>query len=324
MKEGVIAMPRRLVELFLQRRQSGSPAGADNSGDTLAMADKKNGLRAIEQQGLFVLGAARSGTTVLQNALNDSREIFLFGEPAFHDDLGTADFATRYNYMHRAWGNQENKSSFCPAFFSSDAIWSDYLCHLATLYRYVGSKIVINPAKSEETCQRIFDFHCRHFYRAHYIFTFRNPIDVLMSTRGLAELNGDTAASYGTVLRSFVGVVALYIRMLRNLPSVSAVFHESVTAKVFHDIGAELGVDLSSALHYYDSSRARHYTLNDIPEEAWESTKAVVDLYENLRQHALSGFESVQLEQNSGHLDIRHYTPIGALQRQVEQLLRQI
>jgi hypothetical protein len=126
------------------------------------------------------------------------------------------------------------------------------------------------------------------------------------------------------VLRSFVGVVALYIRMLRNLPSVSAVFHESVTAKVFHDIGAELGVDLSSALHYYDSSRARHYTLNDIPEEAWESTKAVVDLYENLRQHALSGFESVQLEQNSGHLDIRHYTPIGALQRQVEQLLRQL
>ena len=107
MKEGVIAMPRRLVELFLQRKLSISPVASGHSGDTPTMVDEKSGLGAIEQQGLFVLGAARSGTTVLQNALNDSREIFLFGEPSFHDDMGTADFATRYNYMHRAWGNQE-------------------------------------------------------------------------------------------------------------------------------------------------------------------------------------------------------------------------
>src|SRR5215469_5290504 len=49
-----------------------------------------------DHQGLFVIGAARSGTTVLQNALNDSRAIFLFGEPAFHDDAGGPDFASRY------------------------------------------------------------------------------------------------------------------------------------------------------------------------------------------------------------------------------------
>lgn len=281
-------------------------------------------LPGIDTQGLFVLGAARTGTTVLQNALNDSRDIFLFGEPAFHDDPGAADFAARYNARHRAWGNQETKSSFCPAFFEEDASWLDYLRHVATLYRYVGSKIVVNPERSNENCQRIFDFHCRYFYRSHYIFTFRNPIDVLMSTRGLAELNGNVAASYEAVLASFVRVIALYIRMLRNFPFVCAVFHEDIGEAVFTELGSKLRVDLAHGAGYYDAKRVRRYSIENIPEHARDSTMAVVDLYEDLRQHAQEGFGLIQLEQNSGHFDIAHYTPLGALQRRVDQMLTQL
>lgn len=320
MKEGVIAMSRRLLGLFTQRAVSlDKPTGV--SIVEPAIAENKH---VLDMQGLFVLGAARSGTTVLQNALNDSRDIFLFGEPAFHDDPGSADFAARYNSKHRSWGNQETKSSFCPVFFEDDASWRGYVHHLATLYRYVGSKVVINPGNAQETCQRVFDFHCRHFYRSHYIFTFRNPIDVLMSTRGLAELNGDAPESYETVLSSFVRVIGLYIRMLRNLPYVDAVIHENVDETVFRDLGLKLRVDLARATSYYDSKRVRHYSLDDIPESSRESAKVVIELYENLRQHTRAGFGLVQLDQNSGHFDINHYTPLGALQRRVDQVLAQL
>jgi hypothetical protein len=319
MKEDAIAMPRRLLGLFTQRAVTSDKPADGSAVESVTVENAP----ALDRQGLFVLGAARSGTTVLQNALNDSRDIFLFGEPAFHDDPGSADFAARYNAKHRAWGNQETKSSFCPAFFEDDASWHDYLRHLATLYRYVGSKIVINPGNARETCQRVFDFHCRHFYRAHYIFTFRNPIDVLMSTRGLAELNGDTPESYEAVLSSFVRVIGLYIRMLRNLPCVDAVFHENVDETVFSDLGLKLRADLTHATSYYDSKRVRHYSLDDIPEPSRESAKAVIELYEDLRQHAQAGFGLVQLDQNSGHFDINHYTPLGALQRRVDQVLAQ-
>ena len=40
------------------------------------------GIAPPDDCGLFVIGAARSGTTVFQNALNSSPEIFLLGEPA--------------------------------------------------------------------------------------------------------------------------------------------------------------------------------------------------------------------------------------------------
>jgi hypothetical protein len=321
MKEGTIAMPRRLLGLFTQRHAAASTKPTDASVVESVIAENT---RAIDMQGLFVLGAARSGTTVLQNALNDSRDIFLLGEPSLHKDLGNADFAARYNAMHRAWGNQETKSSFCPAFFGGDAAWHDYVRHLATLYRYVGSKIVINPDKAQETCHRVFDFHCRYFYRSHYIFTFRNPIDVLMSTRGLAELTGYTPESCEAVLSSFVRVIGLYIRMLRNLPCVDAVFHENVDETVFRDLGLKLRVNLAHAASYYDSKRVRRYSLDDIPESSRESTKIVIELYENLRQHAQAGFGLVQLDQNSGHFDISHYTPLGALQRRVDQVLAQL
>jgi len=320
MKEGVLNVPRRLVGLFLRGNLPPSPL--ENAPALLPSLG--DGLRAIDTQGLFVFGAARTGTTVLQNALNDSRDIFLFGEPAFHDDPGSADFAARYNAQHRAWGNQENKSSFCPAFFTADAPWKEYLSHLAGLYRYVGSKIVINPERADETCQRLFDFHCRYFYRSHHIFTFRNPIDVLMSTRGLAELNGNTVASCEAVLSSFVRVVGLYIRMLRNLPSVYAVFHENIDEGVFRHLGSKLQVDLTRGTAYYDSRRVRRYSIEHVPAHAQNSAKEVAALYEDLRQHALIGFDLIQLEQNAGHFDMAHYTPLGALQRRVDQLLAKL
>lgn len=318
-KEGVLTIPRRLLGLLSQREP---PSSLENAPFPLPSVGESSQL--IDKRGLFVLGAARTGTTVLQNALNDSRDIFLFGEPAFHDDAGSADFAARYNAQHRAWGNQENKSSFCPVFFTADASWKEYLSHLVGLYRYVGSKIVINPDGADQTCHRLFDFHCRYFYRSHYIFTFRNPIDVLMSTRGLAELNGYAAASCEAVLSSFVRVVGLYIRMLRNLPSVYAVFHENIDEEVFRHLGSELQIDLTRGAAYYDSHRVRHYSIEHVPAYAQNAAKAVMELYEDLRQHALIGFELVQLEQNAGHFDMAHYTPLGTLQRRVDQLLAQL
>lgn len=272
-------------------------------------------------RGLFVIGAARSGTTVFQNALNSSPDIFLLGEPALQDDPGTADFAARYNAMHRSWGNQENKSSFCPPVLPGDASWSDYLAHLAKLYRYVGSKIVVTPEGAEQICQKLFEFHCQHFYRSHYVFTFRNPIDVLISTRGLAELHGNEAATHTQVLKSFLHVVALYIRFLRNLPSVTAVFHEGIDATVFQQTGLWLGLDLGEAAKYYDGKRVRHYTLEDVPEHAHALALSVMDIYNQLRDIVSAGIDLPQLEQNNNHLSPTHFTPLGNLSRRVEKLI---
>lgn len=305
------------------------PPSATVAGDSIPPApdiptDMAQVCRHVAARGLFVIGAARSGTTILQNALNGADDIFLFGEPRFHLDAGDADFAARYNGMHRAWGNQENKSTYCPHLLEADGPWWAYLARLADTYRYVGSKIVINPAHAVAECGQLFDFHCRHFYTSRYIFTFRNPLDVLMSTRGLAQLTGGRVASHTEVLRGFFSVVQLYVRALRNLPHVHAVFHEAIDARVFDALGKALELRLDHAMDYYDRGKVRHYSLDDIPPDHRASAAEAMALYDDFRREAMTGFGLLQIEQNDGHLDAGHFTPLGRLSWRVNRFLDEL
>lgn len=275
----------------------------------------------LDLQGLFIIGAARSGTTVLQNALNHSSQVFLLGEPGLHHDAGTPDFAARYNAMHRAWHNQENKSSHCPAFFGNDASWDAYLLHLTGLYRLVGAKLVLNPEHAQTEATRVFDFHSRHFYRAHYIFTFRNPLDMLMSVRNLSAWNDSEGISHVVILRCFYFVLQLYLRMLRNLPHVSAVFLEDIDKSTFQALGAWLEVDLNGAAAYYDGGKVRHQTLDALPGDWHKSLQDAMSVYEDLRREIQAGVSLPQIEQNSRHIDENHYTVLGKLWRRSELLL---
>jgi hypothetical protein len=320
MERSSVSAPRRIWQALKSRPQN-RETEQEQKQVQAKPSEQPFSMAALDQQGLFIIGAARSGTTVLQNALNSSPDIFLLGEPVLHQDPGTKDFSARYNAMHRSWGNQENKSSFCPSLLNGDGTWQEYLTQLATLYRYVGSKIVVNPEHARQTCQELFEFHCRQFYRSHYVFTFRNPIDVLMSTRGLAELLGSRAESYEVVLKSFLHVIALYTRFLRNLPNVTAVFHEDIDKDVFQRTGEWLAADLGNAPEYYDQARVRHYTLEEVPEHSQELAINVIEIYQDLRRQHVDGVRLVQLEQNSHHILSTHFTPLGALHKRIEQIL---
>ena len=168
----------------------------------------------LSRQGLFVIGHARTGTTVLQDALNDSRAIFLFNEPDFHSDPGTPDFRQRHNAMHRRYRNQETKGTFCPDLFGEDRSWDAYFARLCDHYRYVGSKVTINPNPTDPYNDALLNFCTRKFYDATYIFTFRDPLDVTVSTRGLVSYQGHEPPSPDVVFTSFLSSMLLCMRML--------------------------------------------------------------------------------------------------------------
>ena len=215
---------------------------------------------------------------MLQNALNDSPNIFLLGEPNLRHDTEPG-FAARYNGRHRAWGNQETKSSFCPAVLDEDGTWRDYLEALGRHYRWVGAKLVVNPIRSEKEMDELFAFHCRHFY-----------------------------------------VVALYVRMLRNLPHVRAVFHESLDTDAFAALQAWLEFPLTGADTYYDQRRVRSYDDSTLSAEDREVMNHIRKLYDDLSGGVSAVFVTPQLEQNDGHLSPDHYTLLGSIDRRARTL----
>jgi hypothetical protein len=277
----------------------------------------------LSRSGLFVIGHARSGTTILQNALNDHREIFIFSEADFYTDPGTPDFRRRHNEMHRGFHNQENKGTYCPQFFEGDETWDNYLLALHRHYRYVGSKMVINPYDSEVAPGRLFDFATRHFYASHFIFTFRNPADVLGSYRGLVEWNGLVPPSDAAVTRSYLAVMRLYIRMLRNLPNIHVVFHDQVSARTFDELGEKLALNLDQCSRYYSDHKVK--TWSPLQDEA---DRIVVErtmaLYLELKRQAEAGYELLRIDQNTASIDPTHPTPLGLLYRQVDGLIGEL
>ena len=273
---------------------------------------------------LFVIGAARSGTTVLQNALNDSSEIFLFGEPNFHTDDGTPGFAARYNAMHRSWANQENKSSFCPAVLPTDGTWREYLSKLGAHYRLVGAKTVIEPARDRAYLDQLFDFQCRNFYRSRYIFTFRAPVPTISSTQQLQLLVQGGTDEIRLIVRGYAETARLYIRMLRNLPHVRAVFQEDADRQTFQALEEWLGVPLPRAHDYYDRDKIRKHPDPDGDSKIHEAIAALEQIYQLLRRGNQAAGPRLQLEQNNNHLRDDHFTEIGNADRRLAMILRDL
>jgi len=57
----------------------------------------------LSDRGLFVVGHARSGTTILLDALNSSRDVYCLGEANLHKTIEKTDFSIWFNTMHRSF-----------------------------------------------------------------------------------------------------------------------------------------------------------------------------------------------------------------------------
>lgn len=309
-------------------------AGANAQGDRLDVLGLRLKLRFRRRQsktpdaagfpsarGLFVVGVARGGTTVLQNALNDAREIFLLGEADLHLDQGGHGFASRYNAMHEAWGNQPTKSSYLPPTLDEDGAWDAHLTRLARLHRWVGTKIVANAGKPAEWLDRFLAFHCDRFYEAHYIFVFRHPADVLASTVAFQQMSGQ-AATDAMILANYAQTLALFTRLVRILPNVRALIHEDIDAQVFATLSDWLGTPLDGASAYYDRTKERRRGSRMLAADDAHGLDLLTTAFEDLRGAVSTGFERLQLEQNNRNPDPAHFTAIGSLDARVNLIER--
>jgi hypothetical protein len=273
-------------------------------------------------RGLFVVGAPRSGTTILQNALNHSPAVFLLGEANLHLESGEGHFAASYNARYQSLSHHKTKSTFCPPVLKVDGTSEDYLNRLGQSYRWVGAKVVINNLHSPDWVERLTKYHCERFYQAHYLFTFRHPLAAIHSTRDLQLITSHEPDPAAKLLDNYLESVQLFLCAVRNLSHVRAVFHEDMSAAKLQGIGAWLGVDLSEAAAYYDNARVRSYETSAFEGDDRVRIERIAELYDVLRREASVGFATPQIEQTDNHLSPTHYTALGRLDKEVREIRR--
>lgn len=270
-------------------------------------------LRPLGRGMAFVIGPPRSGTTILQNALNASRDVFMLGEPEFERDPAVPGFAARYKARHERDGNLENKSTSLPPLLGRDGTWWEWLAALSAHHRYVGAKIVLNPRKEDPELDAMFTFLGRVFYDAAFIFAFRNPLDMAVSVRRLQALQEHPPTSWERLFQHFRAVVKLYIRMVWLFPDVRAMVHEDITEESFTDLGYALGCDFSDAWGYYRDEHVHGADAAEVPDSAQAELRYAAKAYELLREALEEGNTLLQFNQNKQNFRPGQRTKLGQL-----------
>lgn len=202
-------------------------------------------IRELSAHGLFIIGHARSGTTVLQEALNQSPDIFILGEAnlqVHHDKVG---FSAWYNAMHKDFKNPPSKNSVCPVYDEFDD-GLDFMLKIRKEFKYVGDKLAFRHRKYGYEYDGAYNFFQKYFLKSHYVCTLRDPVSVLGSSLSMfspEDLN-DYAISY---MDTLVFILNCYMTFDKCFVFV----FEDISPKHFERLGESLGSDLSNAFSIY-------------------------------------------------------------------------
>jgi hypothetical protein len=278
---------------------------------------------------LFVVGAARCGTTALQRALNASDDVFLLGEAYFFWENLNPDFRARYNSKHRGFGYAPSKQNDCPTLAPEDATWVEVLAALADCHHFVGEKITFGAYQGDRWPREFLEFHRRHFYEASYVLAFRNPRDAILSPRESWGIRNLVPWA-----RSYIAAQRGLIRLRRSFPRTVPVFLETIGAATFESIEHCLGRPMPQLSSHLVQKPESDRDLQQIPAELFETVAGLDALYPALREAVSNSgagksdpsldWIDARLAEMQSNLERRHIDTINARLTDWRRLLKRV
>jgi hypothetical protein len=199
-------------------------------------------LKRLESQGLFILGCARSGTTILARSLNRSPDVLLLEEPNFFLLEQVTEFVSFFNRLHASLGNRCMKGTYLPPPRSCDGGPIASLLRLAGDYRYVGEKVAVGPHDYPANWSRRFlDFHGKYFLRAKYLHIVRTPAESIWSMHKMFP-----ERPISRLFETWLRTIALSLDAYHVFPNSKVLFFEDVDQSLIERLGKWLGLPVPS------------------------------------------------------------------------------
>lgn len=255
------ALRRKLMLTRLAERRAAAelaPAGLADQPEEL------DACRAIEARCAFVMGFARSSTTVTAQVINGDPRAFIMGEANFHLPRPGC-FRAAYNAQHIAYGNQVTKFSHAPDFVGRPgATWWEYLLAASGKYALVGDKLAFSSHFLVAADRaRTMSFYEARFFASRYVFLFRDPVQTVLSARQLFDLRHDAAVE--TEIRAWLEMAMLWADWVRTFPHTLTLTAGELGPEAADRIGGFLGLQLSGARLLFNQSERRRHAEGDLP-----------------------------------------------------------
>lgn len=217
--------------------------------------------RAVASKCVFIMGFARSNTTLILSMLNCAGNALLLGEADFFLGGHGDNFTAWYNAQHQRFGNQVTKSSYAPNFIPDRPhTWWEWLEEAGKYYDRVGDKIAVSHFHMSETTPEQFrTFHEARFISARYIFALRNPVDVMISSAKLMKITTD--ADMTRLIIGWLDFMETWADSLRIFPHTMTVLSERFDEKTVEALGQFTDLNLSGAERLINSANRRKHQL---------------------------------------------------------------
>jgi hypothetical protein len=187
---------------------------------------------------IFVLGAARTGTTAVSLALNTDPECFILLEGDMFTGRSRENFRNEFNSRKL---NQRtlcgSRGSYLPAVIGSpdpDRVLPELQKH----FRRVGEKVALGPNWSETPL--LLEYLSLVHLESDFILTIRWPDAVISSQHKMFP-----AASPRDLLCSLVKTLIIQLTIATHFKRVRFIFHDHLSSELLNRLGADMDLPIS-------------------------------------------------------------------------------
>lgn len=205
---------------------------------------------AIAPRCCFVVGYARSGTTLLADIINSNDRVLMTAEAHYFVPNSAPRFRDWYNALHVGYGNQVTKATHAPDFIPHlNHTWWQWLAEAAKYFDMLGDKIGLSDyVFSLAPPEAILSFFEARFFNARFIFTIRHPLHTLASAA--ITFNRDSEESMRALLIGWLVFAQFWADCVRVLPNTYTILFDKFDAAGIDHLSAFVGLDLSGAKSY--------------------------------------------------------------------------
>lgn len=189
---------------------------------------------------IFVLGCARSGTTIVADILNQQPDMFMLYEDNPFLNVQRTDYADWYNAMQLGDGRPPAKGVYLPSFGAHRPGWAYVYAMLKRQFVRCGSKIALGPHGLWNDIEAtLLDFFGSFFHHARYVLTLRSPGDNIVS---MARMFQDRTLA--ELLETWTLSLLYTVELAACFPHALLIRNELVDAPYLARLSAFTGLDL--------------------------------------------------------------------------------
>jgi hypothetical protein len=261
--EAGLAERRHCLEAW-QRDTVQSTANFHKENQTIASHQAEiDTCRQLAPRAVFVMGVARSSTTIVTQIINTSRQAMILGEANFYiGKTGCARFSDWYNAQHELFDNQISKTSYAPDFIPlKDHLWWEWLAEASQYYHLIGDKMAFSAQHFNLVAPyKVRRFFEARFFEARYIFTLRDPIQTLLSAAHLFRIADDKRML--PEIQALLRFVQMWADWIRTFPNTITLLVDDLQPETISQIGDFLDLELSGAEILLNGEEKRKHNID--------------------------------------------------------------